>query len=91
MFVSVCFLFLKGRQVLLLLYSVLPQAVLFSVTVANVTGRKKSHVCPSVCNSTHLCALPAFVLDRDCDSTTPESIMCMLEMPVLIQCTCEMY
>ena len=38
-----------------------------------------------------MCTSYCFTCDRDCDDTTQESIMCMLEMPVLIQCTCEMY
>lgn len=55
---------------------------------------KKSHFCLSKClyQYSPMCtSCLCSTYDWDCDNMTPESIMCMLEMPVLIQCTCEMY
>lgn len=62
------------------------------MTVNDVT-REEIYVCP-VClfQYSPMCtSLLLFYLDWDFDATTQESIMCMLEMPVLLQCTYEMY
>lgn len=93
---SVFFIFEKEknyfRSFTVTLVFCITTSCLLGVTVADVTGKR--NLCLSKCLyqyspmcTSYLC----FTCDRDYDNTTQENIMCMLKMPVLIQCTCEMY
>lgn len=91
MFVSVFFIFEMGRFTVALVFCITTRC-LICVTVTDFTGKRNLYLSKCLYQYSPMCtSYSCFTSDWDYDNATPESIMCMLEMPVLVQCSCEMY